>query len=196
MTRKTPKLARRLRSGGFSSRSGTDKHSLRAVRYAIETISTTVILVWGFRAIGWPGAVWAIITAILVLHPGLDRSLRASRVRIVATLLGASIGIASGLLLGGSTLALLVGVLATILTCYWWRLDRHLRQACLTLPIVQMSQQGTMVHIGYERVMAVLAGCVVPLLVQYAWQFAFGRCEFVDHFPKTLREIFRGAFVR
>lgn len=196
MTRKIPKLARRLRSGGFSSRSGTDKHSLRAVRYALETISTTVILMWGFRAIGWPGTVWAIITAILVLHPGLDRSLRASRVRIVATLLGASIGIASGLLLGGSTLALLVGILATILTCYQWRLGRHLRQACLTVPIVQMSQQGTVVHIGYERVIAVLAGCVVPLLVQYAWQVVFGRCDFAAYFPEVFQRLSAGKWSR
>jgi uncharacterized membrane protein YccC len=185
VTRKTLRPGLRIRSGGFGPRSGADKPSSRAVRYAVETISTTVILVWGFRVTGWPGAVWAIITAILVLHPGLDRSLRASRVRIVATLLGASIGIVSGVLLGGSTLALLVGIVATILTCYQWRLSRHLRQACLTVPIVQMSQQGTVVHIGYERVIAVLAGCVVPLLVQYVWQFALGRCQFVARFPQV-----------
>jgi uncharacterized membrane protein YgaE (UPF0421/DUF939 family) len=126
-------LVRRFPSGGFGSGRGIGKHRSRAVRYGVETISTTVILVWGFRAIGWPGAVWAIITAILALHPGLGRSLRASRVRMAATLLGASIGMVSSLVLGGSTLAFLVGILATILTCYQCRLGRHLRQTCLTL---------------------------------------------------------------
>jgi hypothetical protein len=35
-----------------------------------------------------------------------------------------------------------------------------------------MSPEGALVHVSYERLIAVLAGCVVAVLVQYAWQFA------------------------
>jgi uncharacterized membrane protein YgaE (UPF0421/DUF939 family) len=48
-----------------------------------------MILLWGYDLAGGQGAVWAIITAILILQPGLDSSLSASGVRIVATPLDA-----------------------------------------------------------------------------------------------------------
>jgi uncharacterized membrane protein YccC len=142
------------------------------VLYAVEIMSTTVILSWTFRVAGATSVSWAIITAILILQPGLGQSVKASQVRIVATLIGAFIGALAGLFAGGDMAALLVGILATIVFCHHLGWKRHLRQACLTIPIVQMQHQGGIVHVSYERITAILAGCVVPLLVQYAGQFA------------------------
>jgi uncharacterized membrane protein YgaE (UPF0421/DUF939 family) len=150
----------------------SSRRSSNTMVYAIETVAATAFLVAAFHAAKLPGAGWAIITAILVLQPGLNQSLTASRIRIAATLLGAWIGSAAGLLLGATTPALLAGILVTILVCHIWQLDRYLRQACLTVPIIQMSPEGALVHVSYERLIAVLAGCVVAVLVQYAWQFA------------------------
>jgi hypothetical protein len=50
----------------------------------------------GYDLAGEQGAVWAIIAAILILLPGIDRSMSASGVPIVATLLGASVGTVAG----------------------------------------------------------------------------------------------------
>lgn len=145
------------------------------VLYAAEIICTTAILAWAFRAGGLGGVGWAVITAILILHPGVGQSLKASQVRIVATLIGASIGTVTGLSLGGDETALLTGILAAIVFCHAFGLDHHLRQACLTVPIVQMQHDRSIIHVSYERTIAILAGCAVPILVQYAGRFAYGK---------------------
>jgi uncharacterized membrane protein YgaE (UPF0421/DUF939 family) len=147
----------------------SDNRGSTALHYGIETITTTALLLWIFGATGWPGVGWSIITAILVLQPGLNQSMAASTVRICATLLGAIAGTATGLFLDAPSLALLAGISITIVVCHYWHLDRHLRQACLTVPIIQMSQDGTVVLVSYKRVIAVLVGCAVPVLVQWGW---------------------------
>jgi uncharacterized membrane protein YgaE (UPF0421/DUF939 family) len=147
-----------------------DNRGSTALRYGIEAITTTALLLWVFGATGWPGVGWAIITAILVLQPGLNQSMAASNVRICATLLGAFAGSATGLLLGATPVALLAGISITIVVCHHWHLDLHLRQACLTVPIIQMSQDGTVVLVSYKRVIAVLVGCAVPVLAQWVWR--------------------------
>ena len=141
-----------------------------AIRYGIEVLSSVMILLWGYNLAGAQGAIWAIITAVLILQPGLDNSMSASGVRIVATLLGASVGTAATLLIGTGSAALLAGILVTIILCYLVRLDLHVRQACLTVPIVQMWHPGSVVHVDYERITAILAGCIVPLIVQFAYE--------------------------
>jgi uncharacterized membrane protein YgaE (UPF0421/DUF939 family) len=93
-----------------------------------------MILLWGYNLAGAQGSIWAIITAVLILQPGLDNSMSASGVRIVATLLGASVGTAATLLIGAGAVALLAGILVTVILCYLVRLDLHVRQACLTVP--------------------------------------------------------------
>ena len=63
----------------------------------------------GYDLAGEQGAVWAIIAAILILLPGIDRSMSASGVLIVATLLGASVGTVAALRIGGKAAALPAG---------------------------------------------------------------------------------------
>src|ERR1700685_1553912 len=98
-----------------------------ATRYGVELLTSIMILLWGYHMARAQGAVWAIITAILILQPCLDKSMSASGVFIVATLLGAS---------AGTVAALLAGVLVTVILCHLSHLDLHVRVACLTVPIV------------------------------------------------------------
>jgi uncharacterized membrane protein YccC len=141
-----------------------------ATRYRIEVLSSVTILLWGYNLAGAQGSIWAIITAVLILQPGLDTSMSASGVRIVATLLVASVGTAATLLIGTGVAALLAGILVTLILCYLVRLDLPVRQACLTVPIVQMWHSGSVVHVDDERITAVLAGCIVPLIAQFAYE--------------------------
>src|ERR1700678_1914048 len=108
-----------------------------ATRYGVEILTSMMILLWGYHMARAQGAVWAIITAILILQPGLDRSMSASGVIIVATLLGSSAGTVAALLIPGDAAALLAGVLFTVILCHLFRLDLHVRLGCLTVPIVQ-----------------------------------------------------------
>ena len=163
--------------------SSTAERRSAAARYAVEVLSSVMILLWGYHLAGAQGSVWAIITAILILQPGLNSSISASGVRIVATLLGASAGTAAALLIGGEATALLAGILVTVILCYLVRLDLHVRQTCLTVPIVQMWPQGSIIHVSYERTVAILAGCIVALIVQLAveqFQHQVGRRRALD----------------
>lgn len=40
----------------------------------------------------------------------------------------------------------------------------------MTVPILQMWHPGSVVHVDYERITAILAGCIVPLIVQFAYE--------------------------
>jgi len=141
-------------------------------RYAAEALASVAVLLWIYGLTRGQGVPWAIITAILVIQTGLDRSLKASAVRIVATLLGAAVGTAAALSIRDTAAALLVGILVTVVLCYLGRLDPHLRQACLTVPIVQMFHQGSILNVSYERTTAILAGCFTALVIQFAFEGA------------------------
>jgi uncharacterized membrane protein YgaE (UPF0421/DUF939 family) len=138
-----------------------------ATRYGVELLTSITILLWGYHMVRAQGAVWAVIMAIFILQPGLDRSMSASGVVIVATLLGASAGTVAALLVPGEAPALLFGVLVTVILCHVFRLDLHVRVACLTVPIVQTWHQGSIIHVDYERTAAILADCVVAVIVQF-----------------------------
>jgi len=138
-----------------------------ATRYGVELLTSMMILLWGYHMARAQGAVWAIITAILILQPFLDKSMSASGVFIVATLLGASAGTAAALLIPREAAALLGGVLVTVILCHLFHLDLHVRVACLTVPIVQTWHQGSIIHVDYERTAAILADCVVAVIVQF-----------------------------
>ena len=51
---------------------------------AVEAVVCTLGIVWGFALAGKPGAIWALVSAVIVLRPGFEDSLRASQVRVAA----------------------------------------------------------------------------------------------------------------
>jgi uncharacterized membrane protein YccC len=149
------------------TKSAAAERRSNALRYTIEVLASVTILLLGYHAAGAHGAVWAVITAVLILQPGLSTSFRASGVRIIATLVGASVGTAVALPIGRNNTAVLLGLVGAILVCYLLRLDAHVRQACLTVPIVQMWPDNSLVHVDSQRIIAILVGCIVPLIVQF-----------------------------
>src|SRR5271154_783722 len=110
-----------------------------ATRYGVELLTSIMILLWGYHTARAQGAVWAIITAILILQPGLDRSMSASGVFIVATLLGASAGTVAALVFPGDAGAILAGcVVAVIVQFTGVQFRRRVsRRRALTAPNTQ-----------------------------------------------------------
>ena len=159
MRSKYAKIMNRVLSPRQAPTPGDAERRSLATRYGIEVLSSVMILLWGYNLAGAQGSIWAIITAVLILQPGLDNSMSASGVRIVATLLGAAAGTAATLLIGAGAATLLAGILVTVILCYLVRLDLHVRQACLTGPIVQVWHPGSVVHVDCERITAILIGC-------------------------------------
>ncbi|SDT87962.1 Aromatic acid exporter family member 1 [Verrucomicrobium sp. GAS474] len=119
-----------------------------------------------YISLGLPGAAWAApVSAVLVTQPTFQPSIQASLSRFWANILGALIGSISVLLLGPTPWALGLGLVVAGFLCQAIRLDEGLRPAYVSVVIVIFTG-GEKVWVGsFDRVLAVLVGCVVALIV-------------------------------
>jgi uncharacterized membrane protein YgaE (UPF0421/DUF939 family) len=117
-------------------------------------------------------AIWAIISAILVLQPDPVATRKNSLVRFAATGIGAvaSVGaVAVGL---QGNWAFLVALLATCTICAALRLEEGLRPACVCTAVLLVRPEGPVARadeilFALDRLLAVIGGAVVALAVAY-----------------------------
>jgi len=144
------------------------RHSvLGAALYAMQAVicAAIVILIYWHFQLG--NAMWAVVSAVLVLQPGLEQSYGASATRFVSNLIGALTGAAVDRLHGHEAADVMVALVLVVAFCEILRLDQGLRSACASVIIVMMG--GTAVSYATERrVLAVVIGCSTALLVRIA----------------------------
>lgn len=114
------------------------------------------------------GMTWAMVSAILVLYPGITQSLSAALLRIAANLLGAGIGFAVGYVTGTNAIEIIVALVITIFVGELLRMDLALRTACVATVIVMSAHDHNLTLSVVERLTAVLVGCGAALAVQTA----------------------------
>jgi uncharacterized membrane protein YgaE (UPF0421/DUF939 family) len=146
--------------------------------YAAQAVVATALVIGLYDWLGKGTAMWAAVSAVLVLQPRFHRSLAASAVRVIANLLGAGIGVAVSITIPQRFVAVLVSLALIVLACEWLRLDAGLRSACASVLIVTMAP-GPLVERGEERAIAVSIGCGMALVLQVALYGIRGR------FPKA-----------
>ena len=135
---------------------------------AFEAVICTFGIVWGFALVHKPGAIWALVSAVIVLRPGFEDSLRASEVRIAANIVGALVGVVVGVAARASgPVQIALALALVILICHWPPLEKGVRSACAGVVIVMM-HEGSVAHGGVERLAAVVVGCMTALVVGYA----------------------------
>ena len=135
---------------------------------AVEAVICTFAIVWGFQLAHKPGAIWALVSAVIVLRPGFEDSLRASEVRIAANVVGALVGVVVGVAAGASgPWQIALALTLVILICHWPPFEKGVRSACAGVVIVMM-HEGSVTHLGLERLAAVLVGCLTALVVGFA----------------------------
>lgn len=150
-----------------SPRQSKQRRLAIATLFAGQVIVCTLILQAAYFALRAPGVNWAIISAVLVLQPGIAQSLSASAVRIAANLIGAITGLLIGYSLGTGWPQILAGMVAVIFICEPLRLDYGLRTACVSVIIVMTANGGIdVLTASFDRFVAVVAGCGLALLVQ------------------------------
>jgi hypothetical protein len=138
-----------------------------ATLFAGQVLACSVLLHVSYYLVGAPGAYWAIISAILVLQPGLQQSVNASATRIAANIIGAGTGLAVGNLLGTETWQVALALIIVIYICEPLRLDFGLRTACVSAIIVMTGQGSESVLTkGIERCLSVVIGCMLALVIQ------------------------------
>ncbi len=133
----------------------------------IEAAVCALLLVYGFKAADKPGAIWALVSAVVILRPGFEDSLRASQARVAANLLGAVMGVVVGSTLGTRPAAIALALFLVVLICHWAPLLPAVRSACVGVVIVMM-HEGPLRQSGFERLIAVMIGCGAALAVSYA----------------------------
>jgi uncharacterized membrane protein YgaE (UPF0421/DUF939 family) len=132
----------------------------------IEAVACTFLLICGFAFAGRPGAIWALVSAVIVLRPGFQESFHASRARVAANLVGALVGVAVGSTMGSQPAAIALALFLVILMCHWQPLQVGVRSACSGVVIVMM-HEGHIRESGFERFLAVVIGCCVALIIGF-----------------------------
>lgn len=140
-----------------------------AILLSCKAAVSAIVAVPCYNFFGLPGAIWAAISAVLVIQPGLNPSLRASLMRVIANLIGAFFGAVLITLIGHTMTALAAGVLLTGLVCYLARLEDAVRPAYAAVVIVTFtSGTGKAAWTEpLERVLAVVIGCICSLVVGF-----------------------------
>jgi uncharacterized membrane protein YgaE (UPF0421/DUF939 family) len=138
-----------------------------ALIFSAKAAMAAVAAVLLFGLTGLAGGIWAAVSAVIVTQPSMHPSVRASLTRVIANLIGASVGAVISLALGHHLLALAVGVLVTGMVCHFTKLDDALRPAYAAVVIVIMSADAQGWRGSLDRVLAVFLGCFCALAVGF-----------------------------
>jgi uncharacterized membrane protein YgaE (UPF0421/DUF939 family) len=142
---------------------------LSAAFYALEAVVCAAIVMVVYRRFALGSAMWAVVSAVLVLQPGIEQSYGASATRFVANLTGALTGAAVDRLHGHSAAEVMVALALVVGFCELLRLDQGMRSACASVVIVMMSVGAADVTQTTERrVLSVVIGCSTALAVRIA----------------------------
>jgi uncharacterized membrane protein YgaE (UPF0421/DUF939 family) len=153
----------------------SDRQTLtESCAYAAQAVVATLLVLALYQWLGKGSAMWAAVSAVLVLQPRFQRSLAASAIRVIANLLGAGIGVGVSLAIPQRIAAVMVSLVLIVLACEFLRLDAGVRSACASVLIVTMAP-GPLVARGEERASAVCIGCGVALALQVVLYSIRGR---------------------
>ncbi len=137
---------------------------------ALEASICAVVLISAYNAAHLSGVMWALVSAVLVLQPAFDQSFSTALIRVIANLLGASVGAFVTITHGHEVEDLCVALAVVIILGERLRLDKGLRSACASVIIVMMSTEASIVHRSVERASSVAIGCGVALILQLMMQ--------------------------
>jgi uncharacterized membrane protein YccC len=143
-----------------------------ATLYAAQVVVASILLLVGYHYINERQSIWALVSAMAVTEPALQQSIVASATRIAASLVGGIAGMLAAHFLGYGAWQFLLTIVVVVFICERLRLDSAVRNACITVVIVMMFQEGKVFAWGAGRVMAVIVGCVLALMVQLAFDRA------------------------
>ncbi|TVM32810.1 FUSC family protein [Oceanidesulfovibrio marinus] len=111
---------------------------------------------------------WAVISAIIVMHATMGRSLNAGWSRIIGTGIGASLSAIAVSILGQTPLSLGLAIFLTLLVCgYLTYLHEAFRMACITAGIVILvgADQHHVAHTAFVRFVEISMGVSVAMVV-------------------------------
>lgn len=116
---------------------------------------------------------WSMISAVLVIAPDGKSSNQLAFDRMKANILGSSIGLLLFLIHQPNLFLICIAVLLTIITGTFLKLHTALRSALAAVIIVMIHEEGqhSTWHIAIERMGCVIIGCIIGLLITFAFNY-------------------------
>jgi len=117
---------------------------------------------------------WCLISVILVLSPEGHDAVKLAINRIKANMVGAGVGILFLLFPLANPLNLVLGASLSLYLCFLLKLEDAAKSTLAALVIILLYQDGNeLIDASWQRLIAVIAGCVIGLLVTYIFHFIF-----------------------
>jgi uncharacterized membrane protein YccC len=138
------------------------------VVFSGKCVTGTLALFIISRLIQYEDISWSLISVMLVLTPDGKDAVPLAVTRIKANLVGAAVGLLCLLISPANMWILSLALTLTLSCCYLFRLDAGIRSSLAATVIVMLHYGGKHVwDTAIERVIAVLAGCVLGLIITF-----------------------------
>lgn len=109
---------------------------------------------------------WTLLSIILVISPEAKDSKRLAIERFKSNLIGSGIGLLCFLIHTPNVFVVLLGIILSILVCYFFELMNVARTAIVALVIVLIHEQHLLTWLGaIERFISVALGCFIGLFI-------------------------------
>lgn len=136
----------------------------RLLIHAGRTAIAASLCWWLALHFGLHDGYWGSISAIIVLQTDVGATIRASRDRILGTIIGAILGFSSTLF-GSLPWNYIIAVFLAVVLCGLLGFRNSSRLAGVTVTIVMLVQTGSHKAVALDRVMQVVLGIVVAVAV-------------------------------
>ncbi len=150
------------------------KNLNRLIIYIAKCVTGVLIAFLLAQLLHYSDYIWCLISIILVLSPDGTDALTLAVSRMKANLIGAGAGLIMLVLHPVSVIMVAGAVIITIVVCYFAKLENPTRSALAASIIVTLHESGK--HIwdaALERVIAVLAGCLLGLVITFIYHSRF-----------------------
>lgn len=140
--------------------------------YAAKCITGTLLVFGIARIINYSDIGWCLISVMLVLSPDGKEAVSLAVIRIKANIVGAATGVFCLLLSHSNMWIVALALALTVSFCYLFKLENGVRSALAATIIIMLHDSGK--HLwdaALERIIAVLAGCILALIVTFIFHF-------------------------
>lgn len=151
----------------------------RLLIYIAKCVTGVLIAFLLAKLLHYNDYIWCLISIILVLSPDAKDALPQASNRIKANLAGAAAGLVMLLFHVSPEITVSGAVMITIVVCYFTKLETPTRTALAATIIVTIHESGKYIwDSALERVIAVIAGCVIGIVITFIFHSRFVNSAF------------------
>jgi uncharacterized membrane protein YgaE (UPF0421/DUF939 family) len=149
----------------ISSLLGTESAPRVGFSYALRTTTAAVLSLAVCQLLRIENPIWAVVSSVVVILPEVHASVSSAALRVIANLVGATVGVAIAVLGLPAFPSLVIGLAAVVGACRLLGIDMAARTASVAVVIVLLRAPGAVLGSSEVRVLLVILGCGVALAV-------------------------------